>query len=287
MPAERHFRTRKIPTTTPYPQTCNRASTELDPNTVQVLHQAVSRETAIRQNQQVHTFLLCTFSSKTSMATAKSHNTAIKNWVKHRGFPWTGASLLESIMRGIHNTIPQTAASKEILKVPVLVEHLKLLVNECINPNDTYFIACRNAITCTAFYGMFRLGEILFDTNFTANETPRVQDLIFHTKQCTINLPRMRTTLRNGGKLVHMSKFLFLKDCNRVWSRHNIPRITNHCFRLGGTTHYLVSGVDSKVVQMMGRWKSDEFLRDLNWKDIEVFIGTHLKKFSTMRITSA
>ncbi|KAJ3816990.1 hypothetical protein F5878DRAFT_493547, partial [Lentinula raphanica] len=57
-----------------------------------------------------------------------------------------------------------------------------------------------------------------------------------------------------------MSKFLFLKDCNRVWSRHNIPRITNHCFRLGRTTHYLVSGVDSKVVQMMGRWKLDEFL---------------------------
>ncbi|KAJ3832096.1 hypothetical protein F5878DRAFT_671181 [Lentinula raphanica] len=233
MPAERHFRTRKITSTTPYPQTCNRASTELDPNMVQVLHQAVSRETAIRQNQQVHTFLLwcarrdvtlaevsppseillcnyfSTFSSKTSMATAKSHSTAIKNWVKRRGFPWTGASLLESIMRGIHNTISQTAASKEILKVPVRVEHLKLLVNECINPNDAYFIACRNAIACTAFYGMFRLGEILFDTNFTANETPRVQDLIFHTKQCTINLPRTRTTLRNGETII----FPHLQSC--------------------------------------------------------------------------
>ncbi|KAE9391928.1 hypothetical protein BT96DRAFT_1000852 [Gymnopus androsaceus JB14] len=55
-----------------------------------------------------------------------------------------------------------------------------------------------------------------------------------------------------NGELKVLSKTVFLKRCNEVWSRHNIPRMTGHCFRIGGTTHYLVQGIPPDIVKMLG-----------------------------------
>ncbi|KAJ3819607.1 DNA breaking-rejoining enzyme [Lentinula raphanica] len=66
---------------------------------------------------------------------------------------------------------------------------------------------------------------------------------------------------RNGeGGLEVLSRSSFLASCNDTWSVHGIPRITGHCFRIGGTTHYLLAGVSPDVVKALGRWKSDAFL---------------------------
>ncbi|KAE9405317.1 hypothetical protein BT96DRAFT_778849, partial [Gymnopus androsaceus JB14] len=47
-----------------------------------------------------------------------------------------------------------------------------------------------------------------------------------------------------------LTKATFLKCCNAIWSKHNIPRMAGHCFRIGGTTHYLVQGIPPDVVKM-------------------------------------
>ncbi|KAJ3813311.1 hypothetical protein F5876DRAFT_74033 [Lentinula aff. lateritia] len=51
-----------------------------------------------------------------------------------------------------------------------------------------------------------------------------------------------------GTKRILM-KTLFLRRCNAIWKRHSISRRTGHCFRIGGTTHYLLVGVNPDVVQ--------------------------------------
>ncbi|KAE9392968.1 hypothetical protein BT96DRAFT_829884, partial [Gymnopus androsaceus JB14] len=61
---------------------------------------------------------------------------------------------------------------------------------------------------------------------------------------------------------------------NAVWSRHNIPHMTGHCFRIGSTTHYLVQGIPPDIVKMLGHWKSDAFLK--YWRDLDSLASIHL-----------
>lgn len=78
------------------------------------------------------------------------------------------------------------------------------------------------------------------------------------------------------GVLKVLSKGSFLNRCNEIWSRHGIPKMTGHCFRIGGTTHYLVEGVPPDVVKALGRWKSDAFLK--YWRDLDSLASIHLHR---------
>jgi hypothetical protein len=64
-----------------------------------------------------------------------------------------------------------------------------------------------------------------------------------------------------------LTKPLFLRRCNEIWSLLGYPRTTGHCFRIGGTTELLVAGIPPDVVKVMGRWSSDSFLR--YWRSLD------------------
>ncbi|KAF8130911.1 hypothetical protein K438DRAFT_1643528, partial [Mycena galopus ATCC 62051] len=65
----------------------------------------------------------------------------------------------------------------------------------------------------------------------------------------------------------------FLQCCNAIWAAHNIPTITGHSFRTGGTTELLLAGVNPDVVQAMGRWLSDAFL--VYWRHLDLLTPLH------------
>ncbi|EJD42361.1 hypothetical protein AURDEDRAFT_45509, partial [Auricularia subglabra TFB-10046 SS5] len=62
-------------------------------------------------------------------------------------------------------------------------------------------------------------------------------------------------------KLVPLTKRAFLGRLNEIWAAAGMQTVSGHCFRIGGTTALLKLGVDTDVVKMCGRWKSDSFLR--------------------------
>ncbi|KIK32047.1 hypothetical protein CY34DRAFT_40586, partial [Suillus luteus UH-Slu-Lm8-n1] len=64
-----------------------------------------------------------------------------------------------------------------------------------------------------------------------------------------------------------LTKRKFLLVCNSVWGAHGLPRISGHCFRIGGTTELLLRNVPPHIVKVMGRWSSDSFLR--YWRNLE------------------
>jgi hypothetical protein len=68
-------------------------------------------------------------------------------------------------------------------------------------------------------------------------------------------------------------KNLLMRMCNEVWEKDGIQRITGHSFRIGGTTAFLMAGVDSDIVKKMGRWSSDAFLR--YWRNVNGIFETH------------
>lgn len=70
---------------------------------------------------------------------------------------------------------------------------------------------------------------------------------------------------RQGPVIRCLTKEVFINRCNDVWVRAGFPRITGHCFRIGGTTELLLKGLAPDLVRSMGRWSSDAHLR--YWRD--------------------
>ncbi|KAJ7320715.1 hypothetical protein DFH08DRAFT_917303 [Mycena albidolilacea] len=72
---------------------------------------------------------------------------------------------------------------------------------------------------------------------------------------------------------IYLPRRKFLLRCNKIWSKHGIPSTTGHSFRIGGTTHLLIAGVNPEVVRAMGRCKSDAFL--VYWCCLDILAPLH------------
>ncbi|KAK0231382.1 hypothetical protein IW262DRAFT_1262014, partial [Armillaria fumosa] len=59
---------------------------------------------------------------------------------------------------------------------------------------------------------------------------------------------------------------------------------TGHCFHIGGTTHYLVNGINPDIVKVLGRWKSDVFQR--YWRNLKILGILHTECMEGDRKTS-
>ncbi|THV00695.1 hypothetical protein K435DRAFT_656730 [Dendrothele bispora CBS 962.96] len=78
------------------------------------------------------------------------------------------------------------------------------------------------------------------------------------------------------GTLKVLTKDRLLKICNDVWVPLGYPKVTGHCFRIGGTTYLLQCGVDPEVVKRCGRWKSSAFAR--YWRDLHTIASVHIDR---------
>ena len=89
------------------------------------------------------------------------------------------------------------------------------------------------------------------------------------------------------GSWAPMKRTWFIDRCNEVWAE-GLSSVKGHGFRIGGTTHLLLLGVDPWVVMAQGRWSSQSFLG--YWRRCEeilaLFIGfsfqSHESILSTM-----
>jgi integrase len=79
---------------------------------------------------------------------------------------------------------------------------------------------------------------------------------------------------RVDGVFRPLTKRVFLAEVNAIASDLGLGRVTGHCFRIGGTTQLLASGVPPDVVKAAGRWASDSFLR--YWREHERVLPQHV-----------
>ena len=79
------------------------------------------------------------------------------------------------------------------------------------------------------------------------------------------------------GKVVTLTRSRFIRRINQILRNSNKrhPRITGHCFRIGGTTFYLVSGVPPDMVKKFGRWRSHAFLE--YWRCLDCLGALHIE----------
>ena len=64
-----------------------------------------------------------------------------------------------------------------------------------------------------------------------------------------------------------MTRAWLLDRCNAIWTEAGYDIMSGHSFRIGGTTHLLLSGVPPEVVAVQGRWLSNAFLA--YWRQID------------------
>ncbi|KAJ7584018.1 hypothetical protein C8J56DRAFT_952416 [Mycena floridula] len=78
-----------------------------------------------------------------------------------------------------------------------------------------------------------------------------------------------------------LTKDKFLKRCNEIWKRQDIQRFTGHSFRIGGTTHFLICGVNPEAVKSFGRWKSDAFHK--YWRTLDALAVRHIEDVAALK----
>jgi len=77
------------------------------------------------------------------------------------------------------------------------------------------------------------------------------------------------------NKRLTLTKDKFLGRCNDIWKRNDIKRFTGHSFRIGGTTYFLISGVNPDAVKCFGRWLSNSFLD--YWRQLDDLAVQHIE----------
>ncbi|KAJ6616619.1 hypothetical protein B0H10DRAFT_1798991, partial [Mycena sp. CBHHK59/15] len=85
----------------------------------------------------------------------------------------------------------------------------------------------------------------------------------------------------------HLMRSDFMERCNAIWLDAGLGALNSHSFRIGGTTHLLLRGVDPWIVMPVnqGRWSSAAFL--LHWRNVEeilpLFIGDSLDTLNSLK----
>jgi hypothetical protein len=79
------------------------------------------------------------------------------------------------------------------------------------------------------------------------------------------------------GNIVTLTRSRFVRRINEILrnTKMGYPRISGHCFRIGGTTFYLVSGVPPDMVKKFGRWRSQAFLE--YWRCLDYLGAMHIE----------
>ena len=91
---------------------------------------------------------------------------------------------------------------------------------------------------------------------------------------------------RAGGGWAPMTRDWFLGRCNEIWTAAGLENLTGHCFRIGGTTEWLMRGTNPDIVATLGSWESRAFLK--YWRRIECILPLFLSQASdTARIVKA
>ncbi|KZV59286.1 hypothetical protein PENSPDRAFT_595733, partial [Peniophora sp. CONT] len=108
------------------------------------------------------------------------------------------------------------------------------------------------------------------------SDTSPLHALKWHLEEGSPNLPETAPLFAYADEdakegWTMLTKPKFLKICERVWCDAGLPSIPyGHSLRIGGTTEFLLRGMDPDRVMMLGRWSSRAFLR--YWRKVEQIV---------------
>lgn len=256
-------------------------------------------------------FLLCAFfASKQDLApaTLKNYTAGLRAWHIRENHVFPTSERLKLIIKA---SSPRQAAPPP--KQPVTIEMLECLAsNLTSSPFDTAVLACAcTAFWALCRLGELLPNSA---TTFDASRYPLVSHIsLLPSNEFKLFLPWTKVK-RQAGEPVYLSqqhgpsnpisvmhrhllstqtpgsllfsytihttshilsKHEFISRCNAIWLAHNMPQATGHSFRIGGTTHLLLCGINPNTIKKAGRWASDSYLR--YWRSLEIILPTAVR----------
>ena len=204
------------------------------------------------------------------------------------------------LLRGIKRT--QGNRHTRPPRRPITITHLKSILHWLrrstipVNDRRLWWSACT-----LAFFGLLRVSEYtcVTTTVFHQGQTLSVDDISFNSNHsgmainikasktdpfrlgCVLNIGRTNNPLCPvhalrvylSSRPPHQSSPLFIFNNHSFLTRSRMSTfITNtlsdinlntHSFRIGGATALAAAGVSNSIIQIIGRWSSDCFLRYL------------------------
>lgn len=252
-------------------------------------------------------------STELSYSAVKTAIAAVRAYHVLRIAPWN-ASILTSTALSAAAKLPQTTKKPRRPDITTeMLLSLHSALNLSVAFDAAVWAAALTAFWCQCRLGeLFSHSKSMFqpyklpkpsDCTLPANTT---DPLIIHlpwtktryAKGADITVPRQNNTLcpvqaiihllafnspghlslfaykDDDGSVFNLTKSAFLSRCNSIWLKSHAIKVTGHSFRIGGTTHLLLKGVDPKVVQIAGRWSTDNFLR--YWRKENEIINKHI-----------
>lgn len=263
--------------------------------------------------------LVCAFialqKETTSKSTINNHLSALKAWHTRNGHSFKRSdriNLIAKASRPLANTKPPRPPVT-FQMIQSLARHL-----DCSNHADAAVLACAStAFWGLARLGELLPTSSQFD--LAKPPFPRVYDLkAGELQSLKLNLPWTKVKKWSGetlylasqtdstdpvaalnnhlsvnklsknyllfsvevdGSYYYLTKSIFMDRCNAIWSSDGLPVASGHSFRIGGTSHLLLSGVQPDIIKKAGRWSSDAFFR--YWRHLDVVLPSTLSNLST------
>ena len=221
--------------------------------------------------------LLCAFVAsklELSPATLKNYINGLRAWHLKDNHTFPISDRVWAILRA-----PRPPVLVPPVKKPITLPMLDLLARHL---EQTPFDLAVRACAFTAFWGVCRLGELLpLGPPPLPLRIPSLQNLHWRADFAELTLPWTKVSkwspqtvylapqsdplnplpalrahltannlspddplfsFRQQGQLQVLTKRLFLARCNELLTLAGEPAITGHSFRIGGTTHFLLSG---------------------------------------------
>ncbi|KAF8237350.1 hypothetical protein L208DRAFT_1248166, partial [Tricholoma matsutake] len=229
---------------------------------------------------------------------------AIRKEHESLSLAWLGGDHLCRTLKGVEELRPAVLFHSK--RAPVTISMLKDLNKGLSRTSGTDI--CIRAICLLSFFCQLRSGEILPPTQDLGKFDPRKHATFTHIAESTaenrrpeatmsgfharkllstlftpstknrLNIKRPIATYHDAhDNVIMLTRSKFVRRINRILraTGKGYPRIMGHCFRIGGTTFYLVSGVPPDIVKKFGQWRSQAFLE--YWRCLDSLGTIHIE----------
>lgn len=206
--------------------------------------------------------------------------------------PPATAQLVAKIVIGLSLSDPFDAAVAAIITTALWgMARLGELIPDTNHPKNTSVFPTRQDLgplshsrkSRTLHLPYTKTTQVDGGTIIITNQSGLANPLPLLENHLAINKPGPEDSLfaysTESGTMGFISKKRLLRRCREILGEEPAKSLTGHCFRIGGTYEMLQAGVPPDVVQKMGRWKSDVFLR--YWRDEQYLGELHVSNVRT------
>jgi len=206
----------------------------------------------------------------------------------------TSCTLVQKVIAGATRIHPPSLQRLPITLV--ILQRIIMGIDELIYPR--YHRLLLKAMFTTAFFGLFRIGEITMSKHKTVPITMsqvtlsqdmvsiRITDFKHNKNNVPVDVPMTKHLYKDICPVFNLSQYLLVRGREQgplfafpgmepvpreyfsqklrlliSFSGHDVSRYQTHSFRIGGASYFAEMGYTDAQLRLLGRWGSNAFIK--------------------------